>query len=93
VGNRIDFEDFKLLVADQLGVEDSRLSGETTFSADLGIDSLSLVNFVITMEKQYGIKVEMDAIFSMKNLRDAYETFTAKMEPVADMTGKGVKGV
>jgi acyl carrier protein len=91
VENVLSMADFKHLIAEQLGVEESRLTEETTFLLDLGIDSLSLINFVVWMEKKYGFKVEMDNVFRLKSVRDAYQAFTTRMNAVAGAQGKGVQ--
>jgi acyl carrier protein len=93
VDKRISMDEFKGLVAEQLGVEEDRLTGDTTFLNDLGIDSLSLINFVVAMEKKYGIRVEMDTVFSLRSVRDAYEAFIGRMDPVTDPPVNGVSGV
>jgi acyl carrier protein len=93
VDNRMSMDEFKRLIAEQLGVEESLLTEETTFLNDLGIDSLSLINFVISMEKKHGIKVEMDTVFSLRSVRDAYETFIGKGDTVTDLSAKGVERV
>jgi acyl carrier protein len=93
VDKRISMDEFKGLVAEQLGVDEDRLTGDTTFLNDLGIDSLSLINFVVAMEKKYGIRVEMDTVFSLMSVRDAYEAFIGRMDPVTDLPANGVSGV
>jgi len=49
------FNDFKGMIADQLGVDIHSLNRDTSFSDDLGIDSLSFVNFIIKLEKKYNL--------------------------------------
>ena len=48
----ISFNQFKEMIAGHLGVDSNNLMPETSLLDDLGIDSLSLVNFIIKLEKK-----------------------------------------
>jgi acyl carrier protein len=75
----VDFYQFKEMIAFHLGVDIGTLTRDTSFVDDLGIDSLSLVNFIITLEKRYTIRIEMNTIWSVKNVGDAYDMFIKKL--------------
>jgi acyl carrier protein len=74
-----NFDQFKLMIADHLGVDVNRITKDTSFLNDLGIDSLSLVNFIIKLEKMYGIRIELDHVWRLKNIGEAYEIFQQRL--------------
>lgn len=47
----------KKIVADQLGVEESQVTNEKAFIADLGADSLDIVELVMALEDEFGIEI------------------------------------
>lgn len=47
----------KRIVADQLGVEESQVTNEKSFVADLGADSLDNVELVMALEDEFGIEI------------------------------------
>jgi acyl carrier protein len=46
----------KKIIAEQLGVEESQVTGEKAFVADLGADSLDTVELVMALEDEFGIE-------------------------------------
>jgi acyl carrier protein len=81
VENKISFDRFKAMIADHFGLETEKISREVSFISDLGLDSLSLVNFIVKLEKKYGIRIEMESVWSMKNIGEAYDLFTGQVDP------------
>lgn len=47
----------KKIVADNLGVEESQVTNEKAFIADLGADSLDIVELVMALEDEFGIEI------------------------------------
>ena len=45
------------IVVDKLGVKESEVTPEATFTGDLGADSLDTVELVMEFEKEFGIEV------------------------------------
>ena len=50
-------ERVKAVLSEQLGVDDSELSEEASFQEDLDADSLDLVELIMELEDQFGIKI------------------------------------
>jgi len=46
----------KKIIAEQLGVEESQVTNEKAFVADLGADSLDTVELVMALEDEFGIE-------------------------------------
>ena len=50
-------ERVKSVLSEQLGVDDGELSEEASFQEDLDADSLDLVELIMELEDQFGIKI------------------------------------
>ncbi|MBR2978762.1 MAG: acyl carrier protein [Myxococcaceae bacterium] len=61
----------KSIVAEQLGVEEHAIKAESSFTEDLGADSLDIVELVMTMEEQFGVEIPDDQAESIKTVKDA----------------------
>ena len=51
------FERVKAVLVEQLGVEESDVSDAASFQEDLDADSLDLVELIMELEDQFGIKI------------------------------------
>ena len=47
---------------------DSQLSDSTNLVEDIGLDSIQLINFILTLEDEFGIDVDFEA-FDFDNLK------------------------
>ena len=54
------FERVKELLAEQLGVDENEITEEASFQEDLDADSLDLVELIMELEDQFGIKISDD---------------------------------
>ena len=50
-------ERVKNVLSEQLGVDENELSDEASFQEDLDADSLDLVELIMELEDQFGIKI------------------------------------
>ena len=51
------FERIKEVLTDQLGIDESEITEEASFQQDLDGDSLDLVELIMEIEDQFGIKI------------------------------------
>ena len=51
------FERVKSALGEQLGVDEGEISNEASFQDDLDADSLDLVELIMELEDQFGIKI------------------------------------
>ena len=51
------FEQVKGILSQQLGVDEDEVTIESSFQADLDADSLDLVELIMELEDQFGIKI------------------------------------
>lgn len=59
------------IVADHLGVEEREIKGESSFTDDLGADSLDLVEVVMSLEEAFGLEIADDQAEKIKTVNDA----------------------
>ena len=64
------FDKLKELVVDQLGVEEDEVTMEATMQEDLGADSLDLVDLVMSVEEEFGVKVADEDLENIKTVGD-----------------------
>jgi len=53
-------ERVKAVLTEQLGVDEDQLAEEASFQEDLDADSLDLVELIMELEDQFGIKISDD---------------------------------
>jgi acyl carrier protein len=51
------FERVKEVLTEQLGIDEGEISEEASFTEDLDADSLDLVELIMELEDQFGIKI------------------------------------
>jgi len=73
VSTKEQVEKVRLLIAEQLGVDESEVTPSASFTDDLGADSLDLVELVMAMEEAYGFQVSDEDTEAMRTVKDAIE--------------------
>ena len=64
------FDKLKELVVDQLGVEEDEVTMEASMQDDLGAASLDLVDLVMSVEEEFGVKVADEDLENIKTVGD-----------------------
>ena len=59
------------IIVDKLGVEESEVVNEASFSNDLGADSLDTVELIMEFEKEFGISIPDDQAEKIATVGDA----------------------
>lgn len=67
------------MVAEQLGVDASKVKPESRLKEDLQADSASVMMLVMDVESEFGIEVEDDAIEKVKTVADMANYIQAKL--------------
>ena len=61
----------KAIIVDKLGVEESEVTTEASFTNDLGADSLDTVELIMEYEKEFGISIPDDQAEEIGTVGDA----------------------
>ena len=64
-------ERVKAIIVDKLGVEESEVKNEASFTNDLGADSLDTVELIMEFEKEFGISIPDDQAEKIATVGDA----------------------
>ena len=68
----------KAIIVEKLGVEDSEVTSEASFTNDLGADSLDTVELIMEFEKEFGISIpddqDVSKCFTQSSTFDFWQT-------------------
>ena len=73
-------EQIKKMVADNLGVEESKITENASFKDDLGADSLDLFELTMALEDEYGIEIPAEDLEKIVTVGDVGEYVNAHKE-------------
>lgn len=71
-------EKMKKIIAEQLNVEESTVTPESSFKDDLGADSLDLFELVMALEEEFGVSIPSEDLENIKTVNDVMEYLSAK---------------
>ena len=64
-------EKVKAIIVDKLGVDESEVTSEASFTNDLGADSLDTVELIMEFEKEFDIQIPDDKAEAIATVGDA----------------------
>lgn len=67
----------KSIIIDKLGVEESEVANEASFTNDLGADSLDTVELIMEFEKEFNISIPDDQAENIGTVGQAVEYLEA----------------
>ena len=67
------FDKVKAIVVEQLGVDESEVTIDSTFIDDLGADSLDIVELVMALEEEFNVEIPDDVAEKIKTVKDTVE--------------------
>ena len=63
----------KAIIVDKLGVEESQVTPEASFTADLNADSLDTVELIMEFEKEFNISIPDDETQNINTVQDVID--------------------
>jgi len=66
-------EKIKKIIVDKLGVDDSEVINEASFTNDLGADSLDIVELIMEFEKEFDISIPDEQAENIQTVGNAIE--------------------
>ena len=60
----------KAIIVDKLGVEESQVTPDASFTADLNADSLDTVELIMEFEKEFGISIPDEDTTKINTVQD-----------------------
>ena len=73
-------EKVKKVIANQLSMEVDEINVESTFSEDLGVDSLEIFEIVMSLEEEFEIEIPNEDIENIKTIQDIVNYVKSKVE-------------
>ncbi len=70
----------KAIIVDKLGVDESEVTPEASFTNDLGADSLDTVELIMEFEKEFNIGIPDDAAENIATVGDAIKYITENVK-------------
>lgn len=75
-----NLDKLKVLLIEQLGVQQEKIVPESKLDEDLGADSLDCVEIVMAIEEEWGISIDTDDSDKFKTVQDLLDYLEANAE-------------
>ena len=69
----MEFEKLKKVIAEVLSVDPDEITMETTFTDDLGADSLDIFQIIMGLEEEFDIEIAPEKAENVKTVEEAPE--------------------
>ena len=70
---KMEFEKLKKIIAEVLNVDENEITMETTFTDDLGADSLDIFQIIMGLEEEFDIEIANEEAENIVTVADAVE--------------------
>jgi acyl carrier protein len=76
----VSFDKLQAIIAEQLAVEPEQVTMDAEFEADLEADSLDLVELIMRLEEEFGIRITDEEAEKIKKVGDAVALIEERSE-------------
>ena len=74
------FEKIQKLIAEKLGIDESKVTMDASFRGDLGADSLDTYELVYAIEEEMGVSIPDDKANEFETVKDAYDYIKSQQQ-------------
>ena len=75
-----EFKKLVSIIVDVLGVSEDEITPETTFTDDLGADSLDVAQIIMGIEEEFDLTVDTDSIGNIETVGQALDLIKSAVE-------------
>ena len=75
----MEFEKLKKVIAEVLSVDPNEITMETTFTDDLGADSLDLFQIIMGLEEEFDIEIPPEKAENITTVEEAVELIKSEI--------------
>jgi len=75
------FAEVKVVIAEELEVEESQITMESNIVDDLGADSLDVVELIMRLEEKFEVEIPDEDAEKIQTVGDAVQFINAKLNP------------
>lgn len=76
----MEFERLAKAIADVLDIDEKTITQDSKFVDDLGADSLDILEIIMGIEEEFGIKIPTDSTENIATVGDAFEAIKKAFE-------------
>ena len=73
-------EQVKKIIEEQLGIDPSEISEESSFLEDLGADSLDIVELIMAFESEFDMEIDDDEVENISTVGDVINYIKSHQE-------------
>ncbi len=75
----MEFEKLKKVIAEVLSVDPDEITMDTTFTDDLGADSLDIFQIIMGLEEEFDIEIAPEKAENVKTVEEALELIKGEL--------------
>lgn len=79
------FERIKKIIVDHIEIEENKINLDSSFSDDLGADSLDIVEIIMALEEQFEIEITDEEANNLITIKDTVDFVNNKLSKKDDI--------